>query len=352
RPADAGLPHQHQPQRRRHPPPAHGPDPRSSLSAQRWVRAPRSHGRRRQQLLQPGRRIPPVAAGRAAHLFAGPADLAHDLAGVLGIRPEHGRGRIDGAAALHPFPELLRGGEPQRPGGPPRPAHRERQSLLPRRPDDHQRLRPPRQPAHLADRLLDWNPPTLMVPVNARVAPLGILLFAWFTATGAIGTCAFFKPTEPEPPTNKNPIIPDYSSPTMTLETLAKGVADKSQSNGQTVYLDGFADSTGADGAPDGRAFHGFFDLRDLQARPTWDRNRDWNKPLEPVMYSALVRLFSNPYEMTWGPYERSGNESSPNGNDSLLHRKYTIMQVVKSGNTVTRSPVAIGAADLYFVKS
>ena len=146
-------------------------------------------------------------------------------------------------------------------------------------------------------------------------------------------------------------IIVNYSTPTATLETLAKGVEAKGRSDGQSEYMGCLADSstiiTG-----DGRAFHAFFDLLDLRNHPSWDRNRDWNKQLEPVMYSYLARLFSYPYEMTWEPYEFAGNESSPNGSDSLLHRKYWIVLLVKSGGTVTRLPVAIGAADLYFVKS
>jgi len=194
-----------------------------------------------------------------------------------------------------------------------------------------------------------------MVPVNARrLARLGILLSAWLSATGAIGTCPFFKPTQPESP-NRPPIIPDYSSPAATLLTMAKGVEDKSTSNGQSVYMDALAESSAADPG-DGRAFHAFFDLRDLQEHSTsWDRNRDWNKQLEPVMYSDLVRKYSYPYLMTWEP-----NEACPQGNcndtesstDALLHRKYRIMGLVKQGTTTDTLPVAIGAADLYFVKS
>jgi hypothetical protein len=39
---------------------------------------------------------------------------------------------------------------------------------------------------------------------------------------------------------------------------------------------------------------------------------------------------------MKWEPYEPGGNEEQ-NPNDALLHRKYTLVQVVKNGNTVTR---------------
>src|SRR5262249_27637738 len=108
--------------------------------------------------------------------------------------------------------------------------------------------------------------------------------------------------------------------------------------------------------AGDGRAFHAFFDIQDLQEHSTRrDRNRDWNKDLEPLMYYALVRKYTYPYVMTWAP-----NEACPQGNcndienatDALLHRKYRIVQIAKRGTTTDTLPVAIGAADLYFVKS
>jgi hypothetical protein len=178
-----------------------------------------------------------------------------------------------------------------------------------------------------------------------RTARFCILLAAWISATGAIGTCDYFKPATPETP-NRPPIIADYSSPTLALETIAKGIEDKSTSNGQEVYMGAFADSSLTGG--DGRAFHAFFDPLDLRDHPSWDPNRDWNRDLERVLYSDLVRRYGNPYQMSWEPYEPAGNESG-SGTDSLLHRKYRIMQVLPGG---ARSPVAIGAADLYFVRS
>ncbi|HEY2953814.1 MAG TPA: hypothetical protein VGK89_01050 [Candidatus Eisenbacteria bacterium] len=174
------------------------------------------------------------------------------------------------------------------------------------------------------------------------------VLAVWLSATGAFGTCNFFKPAVPELP-NRAPIIGDYSTPTATLQTLARGLVDKNGSNGQEVYMGALAEST-----QDLRAFHAFFDLRDLNQRPTWDRNRDWNRDLESVLYSDLVRKYSHPYEMTWGPYEPGGDERSEGdgSRDSTLHRRYTVVQVIGTGSTATRSPLAVGAADLYFVKS
>ena len=189
-----------------------------------------------------------------------------------------------------------------------------------------------------------------MDPVSlGRRTRCGILVLAWLTVTGAVGDCAFFKPAVPESP-NKPPIIPHYDTPTLTLQTLAKGIEDKSQSNGQSVYLGAFAESTAAS-TGDGRAFHAFFDPRDLQEHPTWPRTGDWNKELEPLMYADLVRKYSNPYLMTWHEYQPNGDDDV--GADyALLHRKYKIVQVAKNGTTTDTLPVAIGTADLYFVKS
>jgi hypothetical protein len=142
-------------------------------------------------------------------------------------------------------------------------------------------------------------------------------------------------------------VIPDYSTATRALESLAQGIEDKGVSNGSDVYLRAFADSTPTE-IRDGRAYHAFFDPRDLHAFPGWDPSRDWNRSLEQVVYANLVRKSSAPYEMTWEPYEPAGNETG-SADDSLLHRKYRIAQVLFGGQ---RSTIAVGAADLYFVRS
>jgi hypothetical protein len=187
--------------------------------------------------------------------------------------------------------------------------------------------------------------------VTKRRAVPALLLLAWLTATGAFGTCDYFKPTEPELPADLDPIIPDYSNPTLALETIARGIEDKSLTNGQDVYMGAFADSGVAGG--DGRAFHAFFDPADLSLhQSTWDPARnDWNRELEPRVYGALVRLYSPPYEMTWKPYPPPGSESG-SADDSLVHRQYEIVRVVRNGNTTTRTPFVVGAATLHFVRS
>lgn len=178
--------------------------------------------------------------------------------------------------------------------------------------------------------------------MSVRTRSIGaLLLLAWLSTTGAFGACEFFKPADPEPPRG-SAIIPDYSSPTKALETVARGVADKNASNGQSVYILAFGDS-----ATDGRAFHAFFDLADFLSHPSRDRNIDWTRDLERDFYGRLVQVYSSPYEMTWAPYEPAGNESGTD-RDSLLHRKYNVMRVVGSNKV----PIATGAADLYFVKS
>jgi hypothetical protein len=182
--------------------------------------------------------------------------------------------------------------------------------------------------------------------VNARrLIRYGILVAAWLMAT-AMGPCAFFKPTEPETP-NRPPIHADYSTPTAALQTLARGMADKNQSNGQDVYMAALADSP-AVGTGDGRAFHALFDLRDLAEDP-WPY--DWTREFEPQLLRKLYLDHPSPFEMTWEQYAPAGNETGT-ADDSLLHRKYTVVQLISTGNTVRRDPIAVGAADLYFVRS
>jgi hypothetical protein len=178
-----------------------------------------------------------------------------------------------------------------------------------------------------------------------RARGAALLALVWLMSTGLFGQCEFFKPTSPDRPTAKNPIFPDYTSPTLTLETLRLGIVDKNGSNGQDVYVRAFADSlpTGADGTN----FIANFDVSDLDQSPRWDRGGVWSRGLEQAFYVSFVTLFSLPYEMTWEPYEANGNDSGTNS-DSLLHRQYKIYSVASG----TKSLIATGVADLYFVKS
>jgi hypothetical protein len=180
--------------------------------------------------------------------------------------------------------------------------------------------------------------------IARRLSGCGILLVAWLVATGAVGTCPFFQPTAPETP-NRPPIPTDYSIPTRTLETMARGMVDKT-SNGQDVYMSTFAESS-AVSVGDGRAYHAFFDLLDLVGHG----NPDWGREEEPSVFNSLVQHYSLPFEMTWEPYEPAGNETG-GGDDSLLHRRYRIVQVARTGNTIIRTTLAAGAADLHFVRS
>ncbi len=177
-----------------------------------------------------------------------------------------------------------------------------------------------------------------------RATVAGLLTLAWLATTGELGNCNFFKPVQPERPRG-SAIVGDYSSPTKTLETIARGIADKNSSNGQDVYTLSFADSLAS--CMDCRAYHGFFDLADLNRVNTWDRNADWNRAREQAFYVSFIQLRTVPYLMRWEPYEPGGNETGSD-RDSLLHRKYKVYQLTAGVDSV----IAIGVADLYFVKS
>jgi hypothetical protein len=164
----------------------------------------------------------------------------------------------------------------------------------------------------------------------------------------ALAMCAVGCGSDRTAPTPKpKVVVVDYSAPTHILETLAKGIEDKGGSNGQDAYLGAFAESSAANSG-DGRAYHAFFDPRDLLEHPI---NQDWNKDLERQVYLFLTLRYTIPFEMTWEPYEPAGNETG-GPSDSLLHRKYTIAALVGTGSSVTRIPIAVGAADLLFVRS
>ena len=173
---------------------------------------------------------------------------------------------------------------------------------------------------------------------------------SWYSGVGLLAlalTGCSDSSTPPLSPYPPRPVVTYYTDPTHTLGTLAAGMVDKNHSNGDEAYLGGLADSSTVSSV-DGRAFHAFFDARDLDGHP-WPH--DWTRELEPQLLHDLFAKYSSPFVMTWEPYEPAGNESG-SADDSLLHRKYTIVQLVRNGSTTRREIIAVGAADLSFVRS
>src|SRR5439155_3165329 len=151
--------------------------------------------------------------------------------------------------------------------------------------------------AALGERLLDREAGAVMVAVRlgrnarcawsrARRAGFGLVVAAGLAA-GAAG-CDYFRPGKPELSKVGSAIVPNYRQEDSTLAYLARGIEDKGRTNGLSVYIGGFADTTN-----DGREFHAFFDAQTvnrMQQRGVtnldWDRGRD-----EQDFYPKLVIL-------------------------------------------------------------
>lgn len=173
----------------------------------------------------------------------------------------------------------------------------------------------------------------------ARLAALaGALLLAG---------CDLFKPATPEPPSGTG-IIPTYSSPSNTLQTIARAMEDKGRSNGQSVYTDAFADS-----ASDGLGFHAFLDaVTEARLRGLgYVIPPDWDRGLEETFYSKFVTRQQVPsnaiYIFQWTVDQTQGNDDST-ATTATLHREYRVLAAVSETDVGT---IARGFATLSFQK-
>ena len=170
----------------------------------------------------------------------------------------------------------------------------------------------------------------------ALPAVIGILL--------AAQGCGLFKPASPQPPIG-SAIVGRYNFPDTTLNTLALAVGDKAQTNGQSVYMAGFADSS-----VDGVDFHAFFDPATV-ARFTSGGHAppdlNWGTRYEQNFYVKFAQLQpSAAYQLVWQVDSTSViDDIQPT--TALLHRKYRVFAALSD----TSVALARGYVDLAFVK-
>lgn len=173
----------------------------------------------------------------------------------------------------------------------------------------------------------------------------GILLLALCVALA--GCRGLFTPAVPEPPTTV-PFVPNYSSPTATMNTMENALHAKAF--GRTAWLDAFApDSTGP-GTP---AYHHFFDPADVsafvgscggcEAPTTWDQSRE----TAFFQYFLGVRPSDN-YSLTLTAVpERPDPE--PGEDEVTLYREYLV--IATSPDETSTLIIARGAADITFTR-
>ena len=177
---------------------------------------------------------------------------------------------------------------------------------------------------------------------GALLACAGTLL-----VLGLAGCVGFFRPAQPEPPTNTG-FIPSYADPNQTLDALSGGIADKARSNGLSVYLGGLADPQ--------RDAHEFQATIDPAVVQLWEQSSGrtaptWTLALEQNFYGYLVGLRSNDdYVMQWEEDPTQGDDVlNLAAGEATLHRKYTLLAISPDGSTART--IAIGYATLNFIK-
>jgi hypothetical protein len=169
-----------------------------------------------------------------------------------------------------------------------------------------------------------------------------LLLMLWLMLLAQ--GCGLFKPASPQPPIG-SAIVGRYNDPDTTLTTLALAISDKAQTNGQTVYMAGFADST-----LDGVDFHAFFDPATV-ARFTSGGHAppdlNWGDRYEQNFYVKFAQLQpSAAYQFVWQDDSTSvSDDRQPT--TALLHRRYRVFAALSD----TSISLSRGYVDLGFVK-
>jgi hypothetical protein len=190
------------------------------------------------------------------------------------------------------------------------------------------------------------DPPTRR-PLTRRLQGVALLVLCWAAMTGGVfsGCKGMFTPAIPEPPDpNHINVIPNYSSPDQTLNTMTRALAAKTY--GSTAWSGAFGDSS-AVGVP---GYHQFFDLRDLtlfQSSCGCTAPSDWGLLQEGQFYTQFlsVRPADN-YQAEFTAVDQFPDE--PPGTDAThIYRHYKVEAVSPESTTV--QIIAIGYADLYF---
>ena len=191
-----------------------------------------------------------------------------------------------------------------------------------------------------------------MAALNRFARTPAALVWLVVVALGpAAAGCGMFKPDDPQPPDDTNPILADYSSPEATLETLRQAIEAKAFRGGPTAYAGAFSDSSSNPNQP---GFLQFFDVgdkiryEDVSGRPAPE---PWYYLLEVNFFQRFINLRSDAYRMDWFPDPDIPDDPPTDPNDSFAeyHRRYLINADSEDG--ATSQVIAIGIADLSFFR-
>jgi len=154
--------------------------------------------------------------------------------------------------------------------------------------------------------------------------------------------CDYFKPANPEAPSLTSVIIPNYSQPENTLETLAKGIEDKGRTNGLSAYSGGLAER-----------FQAGFDAQTVNRMEQQGVvvPEDWNLGREESFYSKFVTLSTVPlnseYNFQWVDDQTQG-EDVHEAELAILQKEYRAFAILQGGES---RYIARGFATLHFIK-
>ncbi len=171
-----------------------------------------------------------------------------------------------------------------------------------------------------------------------------VLVVAGLLAT--LAGCGLFKPDVPEG-SGGNIYEKHYETPDSTLASMAIALEAKGDGNAKDVYAGALADTLPTGSDP--RAFHAFFDIEVYRQQPAPIVGPDgWDRQHELDFYDRLSAYLPYVYDMTWikGP----GEVDPPlTGTITDAFRRSYVLRAIHTGGNDT---IAIGTADLYFVRS
>jgi hypothetical protein len=179
------------------------------------------------------------------------------------------------------------------------------------------------------------------------VVRLGVLGLSWLALTGGVfsGCRGLFTPSVPEPPSGP-PLVVNYNTVLGTLNTMAAGIARKSQ-DGSSAYLGAFSD-----GSISGSAIYKqTFDPGVIQRcnQTAGCSVSVWDYGEEVGFYAYLIGLRpTNTYTLNW-QIDVARPDPPSDGVTAEIHRHYQVVTLAPDGNTT--DVVAIGYADMIFTK-
>jgi hypothetical protein len=157
--------------------------------------------------------------------------------------------------------------------------------------------------------------------------------------------CDMFRPALPEIGGKGPSVIANYSSPDSCLHYMKLGIEAKAK--GQELYIGALADTTVDKVA----GFRAWFDP--AVERLFTFRPDQWVLANEREFFNFFLMVRGYPYLMEWQPDTLNSDDRADlgGGTYAVLHRHYHVFSVEPTQQGQDSLLIAVGYADLYFVK-